>query len=528
MIQKGNDLPGKSPKVLTKKDENNGELLKSEPDLPDPSLNNFIGYTSVKTNMTRIKPVTTTKPWRFRPAERRTLLILGDLVAGLLALAIAVYFWAIGDQWLGVSAEFVRERIPTWFLFLPIIWLLLLLELYDVQRAGSWKNTLRGVGTAVVMGIGLYLVLFFYFTDPPRSLLPRRGVAAFVVVAPLLTLSWRWVYIRLFTTPQFMRRLIIVGAGETGQAILKVFKELWPPPFYLVGLVDDDPDKLDSQMFDYQVLGTSQQLTRIIQAENISDILVAISGEMQGRMFQALLDAQEMGVEITRMPVMYEELLDRVPIEHLDANWILRSFVDDAKVSGFYTLGKRLIDLMGGLVGLLVLLLVLPFVGLATLLDSGWPIFYSQTRLGRGGRQYKIIKFRTMIQDAEADGRPRWAKEDDERATRVGRFLRKTHIDEIPQVVNVLRGEMSLVGPRSERPELVEHFQQHVPFYRARLLVKPGITGWAQVNFGYASTIDETKIKLEYDLYYIKHRNMLMDLVIMLRTPWTIFGLRGR
>jgi len=478
--------------------------------------------------MSQIKPVTTTRPWRFRPAERRTLLILGDLVAGGLALAISLYFWAIGDQWLGVSWTFIQERIPVWFFLLPFIWLLLLLELYDVQRAGSWKSTLRGVGTAVVMGIGLYLVLFFYFTDPPRSLLPRRGVAAFIIVAPILTLFWRWIYIRLFTTPQFMRRMLLIGAGETGEAILRILKELWPPPFYLVGLIDDDPEKQNVEVSGQLVLGSSANLTAIIQEQKISDVLVAISGEMQGQMFQALLDAQEMGVEVTRMPVLYEELLDRVPIEHLDANWILRSFVDDARVSGFYVLGKRLMDILGGLFGMLILLLFLPFVSLATLLDSGWPIFYSQSRLGRGGRPYNIIKFRTMIQNAEADGRPQWAKEDDERATRIGRFLRKTHIDEIPQFINVLRGEMSLVGPRSERPELVQHFQKHVPFYRARLLVKPGITGWAQVNFGYASTIDETKIKLEYDLYYIKHRNLLMDIIILLRTPWTIFGFRGR
>lgn len=478
--------------------------------------------------MSHVKPVTTTRPWRFRPTERRTLLVLGDLVAGVLALGVSIYFWAIGDEWLGVSWAFLQERIPAWFYFLPLIWLLLLLELYDVQRAGSWKSTLRGVGTAVVMGIVLYLALFFYFTDPPRSLLPRRGVAAFVIVAPLLTLAWRWIYIRLFTTPQFMRRMLLIGAGETGEAILRIFKELWPPPFYLVGLIDDDPEKQDVEMKGHLVLGSSANLTAIIREQNISDVLVAISGEMEGQMFQALLDAQEMGVEITRMPVMYEELLDRVPIEHLDANWILRSFVDDARVSGFYVLGKRLMDILGGLIGILILLVFLPFVALATMLDSGWPIFYSQSRLGRGGRPYNIIKFRTMIQDAEADGRPQWAKEDDERATRIGRFLRKSHIDEIPQFINVLRGEMSLVGPRSERPELVQHFQQHVPFYRARLLVKPGITGWAQVNFGYASTIDETKIKLEYDLYYIKHRNLLMDIVILLRTPWTIFGFRGR
>jgi lipopolysaccharide/colanic/teichoic acid biosynthesis glycosyltransferase len=198
------------------------------------------------------------------------------------------------------------------------------------------------------------------------------------------------------------------------------------------------------------------------------------------------------------------------------------------RVSGFYILGKRLLDILGGLVGAVVFLITLPFIALATLIDDGWPIFYSQARLGRGGITYRIIKFRTMRRDAEADGQPRWAREDDERATRVGRFLRKTHLDELPQFFNVLRGEMSLVGPRAERPELVEYFQRHIPFYRARLLVKPGITGWAQINYGYASSIEETIVKLEYDLYYIKHRSMLMDLVILLRTPATVLGFRGR
>jgi len=139
-----------------------------------------------------------------------------------------------------------------------------------------------------------------------------------------------------------------------------------------------------------------------------------------------------------------------------------------------------------------------------------------------------MYKFRTMVPDAEADGQPRLASENDPRVTRVGAFLRRTRLDEFPQFYNILRGEMSLVGPRAERPELVARFQKQIPFYRARLLVKPGLTGWAQINYGYASTVEETRVKLEYDLYYIKHRSMLMDLVILLRTIGTIFGLRGR
>ena len=228
------------------------------------------------------------------------------------------------------------------------------------------------------------------------------------------------------------------------------------------------------------------------------------------------------------MPVVYEELLGRVPIQLLETDWILRSFVDQNKASRFYDLAKRFMDILGGMIGVIITLILLPLIGLSIIIDDGFPIFYSQKRSGRGGMPYNIYKFRTMRRDAEADGVPQWAREDDQRATKVGLLLRKTHLDELPQFINVLRGEMSLVGPRAERPELVEHFQQHVPFYRARLLVKPGITGWAQINFGYASTIEETITKLEYDLYYIKHRNVWMDLVIFLRTPATIFGLRGR
>jgi exopolysaccharide biosynthesis polyprenyl glycosylphosphotransferase len=478
--------------------------------------------------MNEDKPLPVSQPWRLRPGERRTILVIGDLLAASLALLVSLVFWAYGDVWLGISLEFVRMRIPFWFYLLPFIWLVLLIELYDMRRAGDWRATLRGVATAILMGIGLYLLLFFTFTDPPRSLLPRRGVAGFVAAAALLTLLWRYIYIQLFTTSQFMRRMLLVGAGETGKKITKVIKGIWPPPFDLVGMVDDDPQKIKTKIEEVPVLGSSQELLEIIQTYGVTDIVVAIMGEMRGQMFQALLDAQEMGVEITRMPSLYEELLDRVPIEHLDADWLLRSFLDDARVNGFYELAKRILDILGGLVGVLLMLLLLPIVGLMIILESGFPVMYSQTRLGKGARPYRILKFRTMRQDAEADGRPRWATEDDERATRVGRFLRKTHIDEIPQFLNVLRGEMSLVGPRSERPQLVAHFQEHVPFYRARLLVKPGITGWAQVNFGYASTIDETKTKLEYDLYYIKHRNLWLDILIMLRTPWTVLGFRGR
>ncbi len=461
---------------------------------------------------------------RLRTSERRAMLIIGDLLMAAVALVAALYYWANYDVWLNLSWEFLRQT-PGWFFILPFVWPFLLIELYDIHRAANWRETVRGVAVAAIIGLGLYMLV--YFTSDPKSL-PRRGVAGFVIAASVLTLIWRLIYLRVFTAPQFMRRVLLVGAGETGKIILKLVNELWPPPFYLAGIIDDDPDKIGKSIDGHKVFGGNDKLLETAAALNISDLVVAITGQMNGNMFQTLLDAQEMGLEITRMPVAYEEMLGRVPIRYLEADWALRSFAEQTHVSGFYELGKRLLDILGGFVGVGIMLAFLPAISIAILLDTGFPIFYSQIRSGKGGQPYKIFKFRTMRQNAEPNGLPQWAEENDKRATRVGMFLRKTHLDELPQFINVLRGEMSLVGPRAERPELVAWFQQHVPFYRSRLLVKPGITGWAQVNYGYASTIEETIVKLEYDLYYIKRRNLILDLLILMRTPTMMLGLKGR
>lgn len=440
-------------------------------------------------------------------------------------LGISLIVWAANADWLGFSLAFLSRRVPWWYYFLPFLWLVLMVENYDLHRAASRKATLKGIGTGAIIGVLFYSIV--YLVSSPGSM-PRIGVGVFVIATTVLTLLWRMSYISFFTIPSMLRRVLLVGGGRAGSTLIKVLSTITPPPFHLIGVIDDDPNKKGVSIEGVQVLGGSESLLELVKKEKITDVIVAISGEMQGHTFQTLLDLQEIGVEIIRMPTIYEELLGRVPIQLLEADWLLRSFLDQYRVNGFYEVAKRILDIAGGFVGVVILIAVLPFVALAIFLDSGLPVFYTQTRLGKRAQPYQIIKFRTMVQDAEADGKPRWAKEDDERTTRVGRFLRKSHLDELPQFINVLRGEMSLVGPRSERPELVEHFQKYVPFYRARLLVKPGITGWAQINYPYAATIEETMVKLEYDLYYIKHRNLLMDMIIMLRTPATMLGMRGQ
>jgi exopolysaccharide biosynthesis polyprenyl glycosylphosphotransferase len=469
----------------------------------------------------------TTRPSRIhlRPSEQRAILFTGDVIVTVLSFLLALYYWSYLDTQLEFTFQSVLERLPGWFYLLPFGWLILLVDLYDVHRAANLRDTIRGIAVAAIAGLIVYAVI--YLLSAPGSL-PRQILGAFLVLAATLTFLWRMLYIRLYTDPTFMRKVLIIGAGVAGTSLVAAYRKLWPPPFFLVGLIDDDPSKLDSTIEGFPVMSSSERLSEVILEQGISDLIVAINGEIQGSTFQKILDAQEMGIEIIRMQTIYEELLGRVPIQHLESDWIIRSFVDETRMHGLYEVGKRLLDIFGALIGIMILAIFFPIIALITFLDTGFPIIYRQVRLGRGAKPYTIIKFRTMRKDAESDGKAIPASKNDPRITRVGNILRKTRIDEIPQFLNVLKGEMSIVGPRSERPELVEYYQSQIPFYRARLLVKPGISGWAQINYGYASTVEDTIIKLEYDLYYIKHRSLLTDISIILRTIGTALGFRGR
>lgn len=486
--------------------------------------------------------IRTTPALRLRPNEHRTILFIGDLLMAIASVFSAIETWkqynlfveaALLVEKNGIAMERARQiveefliiRVPFWFYVLPIIWVVLLVELYEPHIAGSSRKTTRGIAVAAFIGLILFSLLFITRQD---TNLPRVGVGAFLVFASLLTLLWRMIFIRIYKRTGQLRRILLIGAGKAGQALAEIYNTLGPRSFNIIGYVDDDVNKVGEIFHDIPVLGTSEHLLDLIDDNRISNLVVAINGEIYGKTFQTILDAQEKGVDVTRMPILYEEMTGRVPIHHLESDWIIRSFVDGLPVSGFYDLFKRLMDITGALVGLLILAIAFPFLALAIYIDSGLPIFYSQPRLGRGRSVFTIYKFRSMRRKTDSALDVKAAVENDPRITRVGRFLRKTRLDELPQFWNVLRGDMSLVGPRAEIPKLVEEYQKQVPFYRARLLVKPGLAGWAQINYGYASTIDETSIKLEYDLYYIKHRTLTMDLQIILRTIGTVLRRTGR
>lgn len=463
--------------------------------------------------------------WRITNNERRFILLVGDLLMAGTAMVVALYFWSMKDLWMTFTWQFMQERPPDWFFLLPVMWVGLMLELYDTHRAGQKVETIKGIVVTATLATVLYLLVFF--VSEPRSL-PRRGVAGFIAAASLLTLIWRLVYIKIFTAPVFLKRVIIIGAGRAGLTLAEMVQKLKPVPFSIVGFVDDDPLKKKKKITGLPVLGNSQQLLKIIKEQQISDLIFSISGDMRSSLYSEILTAEEQGIEVRTVPVVYEELFGRVPIALLADDWVLRSFVDRAHASGSYELLKRILDILGSIVGLLILIPLFPFITALILIDDGFPLIFKQVRVGKNGRHFKLLKFRSMCRDAEEDGVARFASENDERVTRVGRFLRKSHLDELPQFINVIRGDISLVGPRAERPEIIAELQKEIPFYRARLFVKPGATGWAQINYRYASNLEETGVKLEHDLYYIMHRNLVLDFMILIRTVGAFMGFHGQ
>ena len=475
--------------------------------------------------MSETNPIHTSLKQRLTPRERRAILIFGHVIAVVLALAVSLLSWATEDDWLGLSITFLAERPDPWFYLLPLLWLVLMAPLYNVRKAHYFQYALRVVLVSAFTCIAVYLLIFFL---APAKTLPRRGVIVFFIAAALFTLLWRRIFVRFYFVKDAFINTLIVGAGKAGTRIAEIINTTEGVPYHVVGFIDDDPEKLGKVIEGYPVLGGSDRYFEIVEEQQASQIIMAISNHLDEKMFDALTQSEELGITVTTMPMIYEEILGRVPVHLLNTDWLLRSFYDMSHTSLFFEIAKRFFDVLGGFVGLLILILITPFIAIATLIDSGRPIFYTQERLGLRGSSFNMIKFRTMVQNAEKDGIARPASEHDSRITRVGSFLRHSHLDEMPQFINVLRGDLSLVGPRAERPQIVKDLQREVPFYRARLLVRPGITGWAQVNQNYASGAEENTVKLEYDLFYIKHRSLLMDLSILFHTFKTVFGLKGR
>lgn len=458
-------------------------------------------------------------------SERRLLLRVLDLLAvnGALVLALAM------RPGYGLDGALVL-RHPLWFLVLSLLWLLIAqaFDAYDLRVAGRFSSSALAVLKAGLVTCGVYLLIPYITPSLPSS---RSVLLSFPLIIIGALVAARGFYRVALSQPALCRRVLIIGAGWAGRTIAEALAEQSDGTYQIVGFVDDDPAKynltLHVSSFTLPVLGNRYSLPTLIRQHRIDTLILAITHDVNGELLQVLTDCLELGVEIVPMPVLYEQLTGRVPIEHIGSNWYVAMPLHHPLTRPFNRLVKRIFDIVGATLGLVLLALAFPFIALAIYIDSPGPIFYVQERVGQGGRIFRAYKFRTMVPDAEKDGAV-WAQKNDPRVTRVGRILRKTHIDEFPQFINILEGEMSAVGPRPERPEFVEELAREIPFYRVRHAVKPGMAGWALVRYGYASSKEDTVVKLQYDLYYIKHWSLWLDLVILLKTVLDMLTLRGR
>ena len=480
--------------------------------------------------------------------ERRMLLFVGDAAVLLAAMACAWALWAA----VGGAARGSAASLQGWWLGgLGAGWLILWAASggYDLKVASRQRLTNQKLLiTAAVLG-GSYLAGFFLLAVPSVALavwpvghgglpLPRLAPSFFIVLALAGELAWRSGYARLFGAERFARRALVVGAGRAGQMVLEALQEHGGGTYHVVGFVDDDPAK-QGQAVAYgcqsagalqlapRVLGDRHALRDLIAQHGVTTLVLAITHEVDGNLLPALLDCLELGVEIVPMAVLYEQLTGRVPAEHIGESWYVAMPIDHPGTGVVWPAVKRLMDVVLAGVGLVLFGVALPFIALAIYVDSPGPIFYTQQRVGKGGRLFRAYKLRSMVPNAENGGAV-WAQKNDPRVTRVGRILRKAHIDEFPQFLNILKGEMSAVGPRPERPEFVEELAQEIPFYRVRHAVKPGMAGWGLVKQGYGASKEDALLKLQYDLYYIKHQSLWLDLIILLRTVVDTLTLRGR
>ena len=351
----------------------------------------------------------------------------------------------------------------------------------------------------------------------PSTFLTALGVFVIAVA------SWRVAFNYFSHDPHLEERVLVVGTGHTAQLVAKQIGGQQDFAYRLVGFVDDDEGI--EVVRHHEVLGKAADLGGIIAEHQIDRIIVGLS-DRRGRLpIHELLQAKLSGVRVEDATTTYERLTGKILIDDLKPSWLI--FSDGFRASRITRVVKRMLDLSLSMLGFVLAAPLMALTALAIRLDSPGPVLYDQERVGENGRVFTVYKFRSMRTDAEQAGQPVWARDKDDRVTRVGRFIRATRLDELPQLWNVMRGDMSFVGPRPERPFFVEQLARDIPFYVQRHSVKPGITGWAQVKYQYGSSIEDAMEKLRYDLYYIKHMSIFFDLTIVLDTVKVILFGKG-
>ncbi|HEX5424665.1 MAG TPA: TIGR03013 family XrtA/PEP-CTERM system glycosyltransferase [Candidatus Acidoferrales bacterium] len=390
------------------------------------------------------------------------------------------------------------------------------MELYDL----SWLNSPSQMYPRVLLLVGtLALVLAGLGSLFPQALLGREVLLTGLCILGVTWVLWRWAYGRIVFLPALRQRVYVIGNGKRAQRIVEAIRtraELGMDLAGWAGRIDDDTRTAQS---------TGAVLRDLCSRHNIDRVVVALSDRRSIMPVDELLQLRLSGVQIEDGTTLLEKISGKIEVDDLRPSWLI--FGEGFRLTGRYWFPRRTVSVLLALLLSLVTLPIIPLIALLIKLGSRGPVLYRQKRVGLKGVAFDCYKFRTMRPDAEADSGATWALDDDPRITKVGRFLRRTRLDEIPQIWNVLRGDMAFVGPRPERPEFVSQLSEQIPYYGLRHLARPGITGWAQINYGYGSSVEEAKEKLRYDLYYIRHISVLLDLVIVFYTIRAVIVGRG-
>ena len=389
-----------------------------------------------------------------------------------------------------------------------------LLDLYNFRYSQTWGETIFSLAIAigfVCVGIGLL-----------SYAIPKFGVAGkmyylSILMASIILLIWRVMFEIYITRFASRENILIVGTGDVARKVGEEVKRNNRLGFHLVGFIDASPER-NAQSGEQVggILGDPAQMDSIIRRHAVDRVVVAITERRGEYPVKEMLALRVGGRQVVEWPGFFEKISGRIPIDNLAPSFFI--FNEGFRKSRVLLSIRRVLSTILSAIFLVLLLPVYLIVSILIKVDSSGPVLYSQIRVGQHNKPIRIYKFRSMRKDAEKDGDAVWAIENDPRVTRVGRFLRKTRIDELPQLYNVLIGELEFVGPRPERPEFVGKLQGQIPYYSLRHTVKPGITGWAQIMFHYSGTIDESKEKLQYDLFYIKNMSLKMDLLILFQT----------
>jgi len=374
---------------------------------------------------------------------------------------------------------------------------------------------IRSVVSYCLFGALAIEVIIFIF---PSFSYSRGALFPAVILALVLCLLLRWMFYSLVDIDLLKNRILVLGAGERARAIFDSVQTEELLGSELIGFI---PSGAGAVLIDQQwVLDPSVSVKRLVDEHNIDEIVVAIDERRRdkGSYFplEDLLDCKVTGTHITEVVEFYEREFTRIELTEINTSWMV--FSNQFRYNKLGDKSKRVFDILISLALVTVLWPFMLLTALAVFLESGRPIIYRQSRVGFKGRLFNIYKFRSMRQDAEKDGKAVWAKANDSRVTRVGAFIRNTRLDELPQLFNVLKGEMSFVGPRPERPEFVEDLSSQIPFYDARHRVKPGLMGWAQLKYPYGASVEDASRKLVYDLYYVKNHSIVLDLLILVQS----------